>query len=124
MTRDERGEHIQEHGTCRRSNGEKIHRGHRSYHINPETGKQWYVSIGADCNSNGQFAGRDFKEGYERQVTCTRCLQINGQETIPTPTERVPGPDSCEAMNKTTGKQCTFQGYGTPRRCNTHKRTR
>ena len=106
-------------GTCRRGNGSKIHFGHRAYRLD-ENGKQCYVSIGADCNSNGQFAGRDFKDGLDsREVTCTPC-----NPTTPklTPSERTPKADSCTAINKRTGKQCTFKGFGLegPRFCNTH----
>ena len=108
-----------EHGTCRRGNGSKIHFGHRAYRLD-ENGKQTHVSIGANCNSNGQFAGRDFKEGRDsREVTCTAC-----NPTTPklTPSERTPKADSCTAINKRTGKQCTFKGFALegPRFCNTH----
>jgi len=110
-----------QHGTCRRGNGEKIHYGHRSYRLD-ENGKQTYVSIGAWCNSNGQYAGRDFQEGWDsREVTCTSC-----NPTAPrlSPSERTPKADSCTATNKRTGKQCTFKGYvkkSGDRRCNNHK---
>jgi hypothetical protein len=108
-------------GTCRRGNGSKIHFGHRAYRLD-ENGKQCYVSIGADCNSNGQFAGRDFKDGLDsREVTCTAC-----NPTTPklTPSERTPKADSCTAINKRTGKQCTFKGFALkgPRFCNTHRK--
>ena len=95
-----------QHGTCRRGHGEKIHYGHRSYRLD-ENGKQTYVSIGAWCNSNGQYAGRDFQEGWDsREVTCTSC-----NPTAPrlSPSERTPKADSCTAINKRTGKQCTFK---------------
>ena len=95
-------------GTCRRGNGAKIHFAHRSYRLD-DNGKQTYVSVGANCNSNGQYAGRDFKEGRDsREVTCTAC-----NPTTPklTPAERTPKVDSCTAINKKTGKQCTFKGY-------------
>ena len=110
-----------EHGTCRRGNGSKIHFGHRAYRLD-ENGKQTHVSIGANCNSNGQFAGRDFKEGRDsREVPCTAC-----NPTTPklTPSERTPKADSCTAINKRTGKQCTFKGFALegPRFCNTHRK--
>ena len=118
---EERGPLHYEFGTVRRGMGAAIHNGRKSYNINPSNGRAWYVSIGADCNSNGQMAGRDFKEGKDRAVTCTRCRQINGTApAVASPSERVPGPDSCQAKNKTTGKQCTFKAQGN-NRCNNHQ---
>ena len=72
---ESRGKNFTEYGTCRRGRGQKVHVGHKSFYI--QDGRQTYVSIGADCNSNGQFAGRDFQKGFEREVTCIRCQQIN-----------------------------------------------
>jgi hypothetical protein len=63
--------HNTEYGTVRRGRGTKVHLGHRYYRM--VDGRQAYVSIGADCNSNGSNAGRDFQAGYDRNVTCSSC---------------------------------------------------
>lgn len=112
-----REELVYQFGTCRRGHGAAIHAGHRSFRLD-ENGRETYVSVGAACNSNGQMAGRDFQEGNGRPVTCRSCRPTSPAST---PSERTPKADSCTALNKKTGKQCTFKGWGEPRRCNTHR---
>ena len=107
-------------GTGRRGFGAKIHLVN-SWSYDTTEGKH-YNGMQANCNGNGQWTARDFQAGTAREVTCLIC---NPKEALPTPTERTPKADSCQATNKKTGKQCTFKGYCTSnltggRRCATH----
>ena len=108
-------------GTGRRGFGAKIHLVN-SWSYDTTEGKH-YNGMQANCNGNGQWTARDFQAGTAREVTCLIC---NPKEALPTPTERTPKADSCQATNKKTGKQCTFKGYCTSnltggRRCATHQ---
>jgi len=128
----ERINETSEYGTGRRGFGTKIHFVTSwSYDtkaiwdantIRTIEGKH-YSGMQANCNSNGQWTARDFQAGTAREVTCLIC---NPKEDLPTPAERTPKADSCQATNKKTGKQCTFKGYCTSnltggRRCATHQ---
>ncbi len=103
------------HGTVRRGQGMR-HFG-TSWIKTTADGKV-YKGIQAQCNSNGQWTAHSFEAGYATPVACKTC---NPPAALPTPSERQPKADSCTALNKTTGKQCTFHGYGTPLRCNNHR---
>jgi hypothetical protein len=68
-----------EHGTVRRGNGEKIHVGFRSSEV--VDGKTLF-NVGVSCNSISANTGRDFKEGWDRKVTCARCRRIDGMDRL------------------------------------------
>ena len=117
-------------GTGRRGLGAKIHRV-ESWSYDTTEGKH-YNGMRANCNGNGQWTARDFQAGFDRQVTCLICNHWEYKtptwaeiEDLPTPAERTPKADSCQATNKKTGKQCTFKGryigvVNGNRRCATH----
>ncbi len=104
------------YGTCRRGSGREVHYAHAR--TMKREGRVVLTAVQANCQGNGQWTGRDFEEGNGRTVTCRTC---NGTQNIASPAERTATANSCTSINKETGKQCTFEGFGDPRLCNIHR---
>jgi len=118
MTERETSDTTRKWGICYRGHGRAIHRAtHEEWTRDGKT----FKSINAFCNRNGQWTGHSFREmdqeGITATVTCNTCNAMMGVNFGKAPA--VANEDSCTAIRKSSGKQCTYKAIR-EHSCNIH----